>query len=105
MGKLTELKTTSDIVKDVLENIPETRNSDDRLYQFVCALINVDALKKPFVEVMANRKELGLPAFETVRRTRQKIQELHPELAGCDKVEGYRKLNEEAFKEYAKEMK
>lgn len=36
------------------------------------------------------------------RRTRQKLQQHHPELCGCDEVEAYRVVNEERFKNYAR---
>ena len=54
--------------------------------------------------VMSNRKVFGLPAFESVRRTRQKLQAAHPELAGDSNVEAQRMLNEGVFKEYARGM-
>ena len=40
--------------------------------------------KMPFEVVMKNYKELELPHFESVRRTRAKIQSEHPELAWKD---------------------
>ena len=39
---------------------------------------------------------------ETVRRTRQKIQAAHPELAGIENVEAMRELREETFRNYAR---
>lgn len=47
-------------------------------------------------------KEYNMPAFETVRRTRQKIQHDNPELSGCDDVEAKRMVNEEMFRDYAR---
>lgn len=38
-----------------------------------------------FEEVMTNYKELGCPGFESVRRARQKIQAILPEL-GCSPI-------------------
>ena len=96
------IKQTSAIVKQILKAVPETRNSDDLLYIQVCSRMNDKALTMPFCQVLGMRKQLGLPPFESVRRTRQKIQSTHPELAGADEVEGKRKLNEEIVKEYAK---
>ena len=56
-----------------------------RLYYYVCR----DCISEThgnthlsFEEVMTNYKELGCPGFESVRRTRQKIQAILPEL-GC----------------------
>lgn len=102
MGKATELKTTTNIVKQVLTAYPDARNSDDILYFLVCKYINPLTMNLPFSEVLLKRKELGVPAFESVRRTRQKVQAQNPELSGNTTVEGYRKVNEQVFKEYAR---
>ena len=102
MNKSKELKTTSKIVKIILEQNPYARNSDDFLYIKVCEKVNDISINLPFKQVMENRKLYGLPPFESVRRCRQKIQATHPELAGCDDVEAQRKLNEETFRDYAR---
>lgn len=96
-----EFKKIRDLVKEILKNYPETRNSDSALYSKVVEQLNKSALDKPFGEVMANLKEMGLPGFETVRRSRQKIQELYEELKACDVVQDYRtELEEEYRKEF-----
>ena len=56
----------------------------------------------PFCQVMAHRKELGLPVFESVRRSRQKVQAAHPELAACDEVAAFRDENEQKYRAYAR---
>ena len=89
------------LVKDILEKEPYTRNSDMALYLKVVERLNKGALNKPFEEVLSNLEELGLPCFETVRRNRQKVQELYPKLQACDKVYDYRcELEEEYRKEF-----
>lgn len=104
-----ELKTITDIVKEVLKAHEHARNSDDYLYYLVCSLIGkekgLDVDSMTLAHFLLYRKEYQLPAFETVRRSRQKIQEHHPELAGNDVVEGYRLENEEVFKRYARAVK
>lgn len=102
MGKATELKTTTKLVKEILESYPLARNSDDYLYVMVCRFINGNGINLSFKDVMLNRSKFNYPAFESVRRTRQKVQADHPELCGTSTVEGQRRLNEEVFKEYAK---
>ena len=102
MGKSTELKNTTNLVKEILRSCPDTRNSDDLLYIKVCERINPLAINLSFNIVLLNRKEWALPAFESVRRTRQKVQAEHPELAGNSTVEGHRKVNEQIFEEYSK---
>jgi len=46
--------------------------------------------------------EYGFPAFESCRRTRQKLQAEHPELSAIPEVELQRNLNEMVFRDYAK---
>ena len=102
MNKAKELKTTTNLVREILEHDPAARNNDDYLYYEVCRRINDDSVKLPFWKVILNRKTYNLPAFESVRRSRQKMQEKHPELAGDSTVEAYRVMNEEVFREYAR---
>ena len=102
MNKSKELKTTTDIVKDILEHDPAARSNDDYLYYVVCSTLNVDSVNLPFWKVILKRKEYNLPAFESVRRSRQKMQEKHPELAGDSTVEAYRMMNEDVFRESAR---
>ncbi len=102
MDKEKELNRTNDIVKQLLINDPKTRNSDNHLYCCVVKTICPDALCKPFWEVVEHQNQFGLPCFETVRRTRQKIQAENPDLKASTKIESFRSVNEEIFKEYAR---
>ena len=102
MGKATELRNTSDVVKEVLADCDQARNSDMVLYVKVCERLKPDVLDKPFWYVLLKLKEFNLPCIETVRRTRQKLQATYPELAGDANVEAQRMLNEEAFRKYAR---
>lgn len=102
MGKATELKNTTAIVKDILANCPDARNSDDYLYLKVCQRINGICLNLPFHQIMMNRSKYGYPIYESVRRSRQKLQAKYPELSGNPDVEAQRMLNEEVFREYAR---
>ena len=100
--KMNKLKQTTKIVKEILQRYPETRSSDNLLYIKVCERVNNNALHQPFWQVLASLKEMNLPGFETVRRSRQKLQATYPELAGSSNVEAQRKVNEDIFREYAK---
>lgn len=106
MSKSKELKTTTDMVKHILETVPMARNSDNHLYYWVCAMIGkqngVDIHKMSMPMFLLHLKEYGFPQFESVRRTRQKIQAEYPHLAANDRVEGQRMLNEEVFRDYAR---
>ena len=102
MSKSTELYTTAKLVKETLTECPSARNSDDVLITVVCKKINPLCATLPFETVLANRKALGLPVLETIRRTGQKVRKKHPELAGDSNVEAQRELNEAVFREYAR---
>lgn len=99
---MKHLKRTTELVKAILEEIPETRNDDDYLYYKACERVNRESLDLPFCMVIMNRKEFGYPPFESVRRTRQKIQEKHPELSGAADVVEIRKNAEKVFRDYAR---
>lgn len=105
---MNELKTTTALVKSILEQREKARNDDDYLYLLVCNYIHFQTLDVkimlPFDYVMRNRKSLKFPGFETVRRARQKIQASYPELSACEKVQEGRLEKEAEYREYAREV-
>lgn len=109
MSKATELKTTTELVKEILLKHPDARNSDNILYYRILQHIGkengVDLDNMPVLRFFLQFKDLKVfPAFETVRRTRQKTQQAFPELAACDTVEGHRTANEQTFRDYARKV-
>lgn len=78
---MNNLKTTTELVKEVLIAQPKARNSDSYLYYCVISIIgrrngiDIDAMSIP--SFLLNMKQNNMPAFETVRRARQKIQHDH----------------------------
>ena len=106
MEKSEELKTTTKIVKKILEQDERARSSDSFLYLRVLGFLGekngFDINSVSITTFLLKMSEWGFPAFETVRRTRQKIQQHFPELAGNTKVEEQRIMNEEAFREFAR---
>lgn len=106
MSKLKELHTTTNLVKGILEEYPDTRNSDNILYVRVCEQvgkehgININKMSMPFF--LLNLKDYNMPQYETVGRCRRKLQAKYPELAADADVEAQRELNEDAFKKYAR---
>ena len=106
MSKSRELKSTTDIVKAVLQAHEKSRNSDDYLYYLVCHIFGrengYDIEHMSVGYFLLNRSKMDLPAFETVRRARQKIQQAYPELCASDKVTGHRMMNEELYRDYAR---
>ena len=106
---MLKLWTTTKLVKEILIEVPETRSSDAHLYYEVAKRIGAkqgkDILNTSFGTVLLGMALYSLPSFETVRRTRQKVQQHNKDLCACDKVEGYRAVNEETYKDYARSMK
>lgn len=100
------LKKISNLVHEILINEPACRNSDNILYWRVLQVLGtekgIDVSKMSVPTLLFHMREYGLPSIESVGRARRKIQEQNPELSAEDKVEGYRMLLEEEFREYAK---
>lgn len=103
---MDELRITKQLVHAALKTSEQCRNSDNFLYYVVCKAklaakgISIDEIS--FKDALLRRNELGLPVFESCRRSRQKLQREFPELAGTAEVEAMRVVNEEAYREFAK---
>ena len=76
------MKDLSDIVEKVLTEHKDARDSDFRTIGWVIKLTKPEVMNMTFSAVLWNHKELGVPSFETIRRTRQKLQAENPELRG-----------------------
>lgn len=104
MKKLIQI---SNLVKDILTEIPATRNSDSFLYLKVLERIAaksdqpIDLTQLTVPYFLCNIQNLNFPYFETVRRSRQKVQEKHPELKSTAEVEAVKAEKEKAFRAYA----
>ena len=100
------IKTTSDLVHEILKTEPECRNNDNILYLRVLQTIgkqngiDVDTMTVPTLFV--NMSAMKFPAFETVRRTRQKVQECNEELRAKASTVAYRMIREEEYRDYAR---
>lgn len=103
---MNDLKTTTAIVRAILEQDEQCRNSDSFLYLKVLSVlgdkqgIDIDSMSVPYF--LLNMQGTAFPGFETVRRSRQKIQQHHPELAACKAVEDFRTANECEYREFAR---
>jgi hypothetical protein len=82
-----------------LEKYPETRSSDRTLILYVYAEF-FDIYSQPFYAVIARD---DLPSFESIRRTRQKIQQEHEELRAVKPVEETRIAKQEEYIAYSRE--
>ena len=103
---MENLKNTTELVKAILKKDKQARNSDSYLYWKVISHradqigVNLHGLSVP--TFLLNGAEMGFVGFETVRRTRQKVQQHHPELCACESVEGFRAENEMEFRAFAR---
>lgn len=95
-----KFKRTDLLIKNILEQNPATRNSDSLLYLEVIERIGRGNSRKPIDEILLGLEELGLPCFETVRRTRQKIQADRDDLRAVGKVQDYRAEREMEFSKH-----
>ena len=89
------------IVRKVLEEKPFTRDDDFLLVYHVFKEFLPDIAIYKFQDIMFNHKAYGLPYFESVRRTRQKLQSKCPELASSERVRKAREAEEPDYIEYA----
>lgn len=105
---MNELKTTTELVRQILEQDKQARNSDSLLYLRVLEIVsddwNISLYSMSVSYFLLNMKELKAPSFETVRRTRQKLQATYPELSACYKVQDGRFEKEAEYRAYAKEV-
>ena len=99
---MNDLKNISQIVKEILIENPHARDNDDILYFKVCERVNPDDSFISFQLFMYKRKDLGFPPFESVRRTRQKIQAENPDLRGSSPARAARAAKEKEYKDYAR---
>ena len=103
---MNELKSTAKLVKWLLQQEPQTRNSDSLLYLKVIQQIakqkGIDLESITVCDFFASMKANGFPASETVRRTRQYVQARCPDLAACEEIEGLRDVREHGFRKFAK---
>lgn len=104
---MNDLKTTAKLVRTILEENPQARNSDSYLYfkvlQYRANRMGVDLRDISVASFLLGMNTFGFPGFETVRRARQKLQATHPELAALENVQIARMENEKVFRGFALE--
>ena len=77
-----DMNDLSDIVKKILTEHKEARDDDFKVIGWVVKAMRPDIMGYSFGSVLWNHAAFGLPSFETIRRTRQKLQHDNPELRG-----------------------
>lgn len=96
------LDSLKNIVEATLESNPKTRNSDPLLYAEVCRRTNPEVAGLSFLEVMGHPRKYGIPNYESIRRSRQKVQELRADLAPSEPVKDYRTEFEKTYRKFAR---
>ena len=78
------MKNYTEIVRTVLERVPVTRDNDMKLLSYVWAeAVGYERIKKVTCHELFDLMNDGkLPAPETIRRARQRLQQNNPNLRG-----------------------
>ena len=99
----------SNLVKEVLEENIQARNSDTYLYlqviRKVGLLKGIDVNEMSVTEFLSQRTSMKFPNYETVSRARRKLQAEYPELASNDSVKEQKIMNERVYRDYARTKK
>ena len=95
---MSRINTIHNKVKEILENNPETRADDWLLIlevwkEYISTEMSVG-------HVLTHHIELGVPSFESIRRTRQKIQADNPHLVE-EVARAIRMEKEAEYRKYA----
>lgn len=102
---MNDLKAVSAIVKSILMENTRARNDDNALYLMVLNHVSnrnsIDIQSMTVPVFLMKMKEYGLPGFETVRRSRQKVQADNPELEGTEATRRKRAKQEAVYREFA----
>lgn len=97
---MTELKRMQDKVEWCLETYPKTRENDRVLIGTVYTRFYGVDIMTPLRDILLDEE---LPSFESIRRCRQKVQELREDLRASAEIEQMRLDAQQNFIEYARE--
>lgn len=95
----------TDLVKSILLENKDARNSDRYLYYLVCmkkfpqVTLGMVSLESYLLDKMIYDT---FPDFASVSRCRRKVQELYPQLRADKEVADFREYKEQEYKDYAK---
>lgn len=97
-------KTT--LVKTILTHFPQTRDNDYLLWLKVLETAThcdyIDFLNMPVKQFLSWVKYMKAPHYETVSRTRRKLQEHYPELRASAETQAARDELEEEYRQFAR---
>jgi len=79
---MTKLKTVENRVLEILKDCQASRFDDMLLIlHYYNRYGDLRAGELPLKDIVFNYKSYGLPCFESIRRARQRVQSLFPELS------------------------
>ena len=79
---MAKLKTVENRVLEILKDCPASRFDDMLLIlHYYNRYGYLRAGELPLEDIVFNYKSYGLPCFESIRRARQRVQSLFPELS------------------------
>lgn len=95
----------TNLVKEILEENIQARNSDTYLYLQVIykvgLLKGINMNEMSVTDFLLRRSSLNFPNYETVSRVRRKLQAEHPELTSSKEVKAQKLINERVYRDYA----
>lgn len=89
---------TFDLVKSILENVPETRDDDFALIYEVAKEFGWGGCA--FGQALTLWRDRGCPSFEAITRARRKVQETRPELRSEERIAEIRAEQETEYREF-----
>lgn len=92
------IKIIENRVKELLEQIPETRENDQKLYAIYIETYHFVDFNR---ETYMNYKDYGLPSFKSVERVRRKLQNEYGICEANDNVIDKRMEAEKQYIDYA----
>jgi len=99
------LRNVTSIVKQILTEWPETRGNDNLLILKVLEEfadhygMNLEEIS--IVTFLYDFAGCEFPGFETIRRSRQKVQSANPDLKPDEAVQQFRKEQEKRYRAFA----
>lgn len=96
---MSEIRRISNMVEQILKDVPETRDDDFKLISCLVTRYYPSASNVSLAEM--GNSGIYIPSFESIRRSRQKLQVENEDLRGTIPCRQRRKLKEDEYKEYA----
>lgn len=103
---MEKITTISGRVLRILQEDPKARSDDDYLiceiYKEFLVEHHIEVCFMSWEALIKNRKALNLPSFESIRRSRQKVQEKHPSLRANAETQAARDALQDEYLEFAR---